>query len=588
MRKVPLDWIDRQLRGCRLDAAASVVKPIDIGECMEKANLRRLRWLQIVVGMVSIVLLWSQPAAAQPAPPTTATAASPATAPDTACRLCHTNSSETITLPSGDVLHVGVDLRLLNASVHGNDAATPVYCTDCHAPRQRYRFPHTGEPAQSQAQFQAEAAEKCERCHVSAEMHNPGHLQATESAVPNCIDCHGGHDIAPVAAMQADPVGTCQHCHQQFDDPRLGDVHAELVANFGADQSCETCHTVTAQREDVMCQTCHSLLTRQLTLPSGDTADLHVDPADIVNSMHGERTIQGVQYTTLRCTDCHQEQGLQNFPHRPIDAETRRDLTIGMQQVCQACHRDVFERNADGIHAWRIADGDLEAATCVDCHGSHAIQDPNQPRKRVSQTCGNCHAEINEQYAASVHGAALLGEDNPDVPVCTSCHGVHDISDPTAAAFRLSSPKMCGSCHADATLMKKYDISTDVFDTYVADFHGTTVILFERQSPDEATNKAVCYDCHGIHNILPATDENSQVIRTNLLATCQQCHPDANENFPDAWTSHFRPSLEHNPLVYFVERFYGIVIPVLIGGFLLFIATDITRRIREWFERRWR
>ena len=531
-------------------------------------------WLALAAGV-----LWSQPAAAQ--------TTTPITPPDSACKLCHADSTETMTLPSGDILHAGIDLSVLDASVHGGSAAAPVYCTDCHGPRQRYQYPHAESLAQDLAQFQAEVAGNCEQCHVSAEVHNPGHLQvATGSAVPNCVDCHSGHATAPVAAMQADPVGTCQQCHQAFDDPVIGDVHAELVTNFGVGQSCETCHASEPQSEDAKCQTCHSLLTRQLTLPSGDTVDLHVNPEDIVNSMHGEQVIQGVQYTTLRCTDCHQEQGLWGFPHQPIDAETRRDLTIGMQQVCQECHSDIYDRNADGVHAQHIVEGNLEAATCADCHGNHAIHDPDAPRERISQTCGNCHSEINEQYSVSVHGAALLGEDNPDVPVCTDCHGVHNIADPTTAAFRLSSPQMCGHCHADVDLMNKYSISTDVFDTYVADFHGTTVTLFDPQSPEEETNKAVCYDCHGVHNILPANDENSQVIKANLLVTCQQCHPDANANFPASWTSHFKPSIEHNPLVYFVNLFYMIVIPATVGGFLLFIGSDIFRRGRERFGRK--
>ncbi|MFO7635555.1 MAG: cytochrome c3 family protein [Caldilinea sp.] len=490
-------------------------------------------------------------------------------------------------LPSGEVIHAGIDLDMLDQSVHGMGAAAPVYCTDCHGPRQRYQYPHGENPAQDMAEYQDEVSQNCEQCHTSALLHNPGHLQADDiSNLPNCVDCHGGHNVAPVAAMQADPVGTCQQCHQEFEDPVIADVHAELVTNFGPGQSCETCHASTPQSEDAMCQTCHSLLSSELTLSPGESVSLHVDPQDIVNSVHGEQVFQGIQYTTLRCTDCHQEQGLWGFPHQEIDADTRRDLTISMQQVCQDCHLDVYERNADGVHAQHIVDGQLQAATCSDCHGNHAIQDPNSPREHVSQICANCHADINEQYVMSVHGAALLGEDNPDVPVCTDCHGVHDITDPTTAAFRLSSPNMCGECHADVDLMNKYNISTDIFDTYVADFHGTTVTLFEHQSPDEETNKAVCYDCHGVHNILPATDENSQIIKANLLVTCQQCHPDANENFPDSWTSHYKPSLEHNPLVYFVDLFYMIVIPATVGGFMLFIGSDIFRRVRERFQRK--
>ena len=39
-------------------------------------------------------------------------------------------------------------------------------------------------------------------------------------------------------------------------------------------------------------------------------------------------------------------------------------------------------------------------------------------------------------------------------------------------------------------IMDKYGISTQVLNTYVADFHGTTVTLFEKQSPDARNQQA--------------------------------------------------------------------------------------------------
>lgn len=500
--------------------------------------------------------------------------------PDTACKLCHVDTEGQHVLPSGEVLTATVDLAALAASVHGADAAQPVYCTDCHQDRRRYLYPHRPNPAQTLDEFQADIASNCEQCHAPASMHNPGHLLAEGNAnLPNCVDCHGGHSSAPVAVMAADPIATCQGCHATFEDDHVAAVHAEVVANLPLGESCETCHGDMRQSADARCQACHSLLTSQLTLRSADQVNLNVHPEDILNSVHGERIIDGQIYPALQCTDCHKDQARYGFPHPEIDAATTRSLTVAMEGVCTECHADIAERSHNGVHAKAIAEGRLNAASCADCHGNHAIQDPDEPRERVSTTCGKCHSAINETYAMSVHGAALLGEHNPDVPVCTDCHGVHDIADPTTAAFRLSSPQMCGECHADSEKMARYDVSTDVFDTYVADFHGTTVELFDKQHPDQETNKAVCYDCHGIHDILPANDENSHVIKQNLLVTCQQCHPDATDNFPDAWTSHFRPSLDHNPLVYLVNLFYAIVIPVTVGGFVLFIGTDIFRRV---------
>lgn len=502
-----------------------------------------------------------------------------ATPPDTACKLCHKDTTSAHTFASGEVVTATVDLAALGASVHGTGAAQAVYCTDCHQDRRRYLFPHQTSPTMTLDEFQADVAGNCQQCHKPAELHNPGHLQAKDNPnVPNCVDCHGGHEVAPVAAKQADPIGTCKSCHQSWKDPNVQSVHDEIVANLKPGQTCETCHASEPQSADAKCKTCHSLLTRQLTLSSGDTVSLTVHASDILSSVHGARVVDGMQYQALECTDCHKSQAFNGFPHPALDESTRRELTIDMQSVCANCHKDIAALQHDSVHANAIAEGKLEAATCFDCHGNHAIQDPNKPRERVSQTCSKCHSAINDQYAKSVHGAALLGEDNPDVPVCIDCHGVHNIADPTTATFRSDSPQMCGKCHADAERMAKYNISTDVFNTYVADFHGTTVELFEKQHPDQETNKAVCYDCHGIHNIMAVSNENSQVIKQNLLTTCQKCHPDAKPNFPDAWTSHFKPSLQHNPLVYLVDLFYMILIPTTVGGFLLFIGTDIFRR----------
>jgi hypothetical protein len=130
--------------------------------------------------------------------------------------------------------------------------------------------------------------------------------------------------------------------------------------------------------------------------------------------------------------------------------------------------------------------------------------------------------------------------------------------------------------------MDKYGISTKVLGTYVADFHGTTVRLFESQSPDQQTNKPVCYDCHGVHNIKRVEDPVYGLqMKQNLLARCQKCHPDASANFPDAWMSHYVPSPEHYPIVYYVNLFYKFFIPGVLGPMAIFVVSDMVRRLIE-------
>jgi len=239
---------------------------------------------------------------------------------------------------------------------------------------------------------------------------------------------------------------------------------------------------------------------------------------------------------------------------------------------------DKYDATMDSVHEQALENGNKNAALCVDCHGYHDVTDPAEPRSKIPQTCERCHSQIYAEYADSVHGEALLDEGNPDVPTCIDCHGVHNVSGPSNSDFRLFSPQLCAECHADEDLMGKYGISTNVFDSYVSDFHGTTVI-FDQEFPGQETNKPVCIDCHGVHNMKQVDQAESQVMRENLLTTCQRCHPDATPNFTSAWLGHYEPSLERFPAVYLVDLFYKIFIPAVLGFMVLFVFGDATRRL---------
>ena len=328
--------------------------------------------------------------------------------------------------------------------------------------------------------------------------------------------------------------------------------------------------------ENAVCLGCHSNPDLTMQLPSGEELHLFVDPEVFNASVHGQ---QG-----QKCTVCHGN--ISGYPHPPLFVTDRRDLSIGLYTVCRQCHAEQYLETLDSVHARMLAGGDRNAPICTDCHGYHDVMPPDRPRTKTAQTCSKCHAAIYNQYKESVHGAALLEEHNLDVPTCVDCHGVHRMEDPRTAWFRLRSPQICAECHTDPVRMSKYGISTDVLDTYVADFHGTTVELFAKQSPDQPSNKAVCYDCHGIHDIKKVTDPEATVVKENLLRTCRQCHPDATANFPTAWVGHYRASPDQYPLVYYVELFYKILIPAVIGFFVLFILLDATRRTVDWLTRR--
>ncbi len=322
------------------------------------------------------------------------------------------------------------------------------------------------------------------------------------------------------------------------------------------------------------CLLCHTKPNQVWTLPSGETLSLTIDPSILAKSVHGTGNKKG----ELACVDCHVDQ---RFPHAVDTSQTKREFTLERYATCRTCHQDEYTRNQDSVHGAALRSGHPEAAVCVDCHGGHDVQPPAEPRQRISLTCGKCHGAIFDQYRNSVHGAALLDENNQDVPTCIDCHGVHNIQNPTTALFRVRSPELCSKCHANAALMAKYNISTNVYDSYLTDFHGSTVALFEQQDPKVPTNKAVCYDCHGVHNIQKVAIGNVQPIRDNLLATCQQCHPNATANFPAAWIGHYPAQLDQHPFLFATTGIYGILIPVGAGLLVLSIALDIYRRVRR-------
>lgn len=316
------------------------------------------------------------------------------------------------------------------------------------------------------------------------------------------------------------------------------------------------------------CLSCHATPGMETTLPSGEILFLTVDPETYNDSIHGH---QG-----YACVQCHTD--ISEYPHRPLDAQTRRDVSLLYYQNCARCHQDKYDATLDSVHQQALDEGNPEAALCVDCHGYHNVVDPNEPRTLIPQTCERCHSLIYDEYQDSVHGSALIGEGNPDVPTCINCHGVHNVTGPTDAQFHLNSPQICADCHADDELMAEYGISTNIFNSYISDFHGTTVI-FEQEVEGQETNKPVCIDCHGVHNMKKVDDAESQVMKENLLLTCQRCHPDATSNFTDSWLSHYEPSLEHFPAVYLVDLFYTIFIPAVLGFMVLFVFGDASRRL---------
>jgi len=364
----------------------------------------------------------------------------------------------------------------------------------------------------------------------------------------------------------------------------FGFAISDAAAGSGPSGEAAVVSVPPVQIDNESCFFCHSKEGINIQFKNGDVLPLTINQDLFAKSTHGSNG--------LNCVTCHAD--IKSFPHPERNSESYREFKMDYYTICKQCHEEQFNLTLDSVHQRELAAGNNEAAVCTDCHNPHTQQyltnDSGElldyARLHIPETCSQCHSAIYETYKESVHGAALTQQGNLDVPTCINCHGVHNIQSPNTVTFRNTTPFLCAECHTNNALMHKYGISTDVLNTYVADFHGTTVVLFDKTFPDQPTNKPVCTDCHGVHNIAFADDPDKGLqTRENLLVRCQQCHPDATANFPDSWMSHYIPSPEKYPIVYYVNLFYKFFIPAVLAPMGLLVVMDFGRMMINRFKK---
>ena len=207
--------------------------------------------------------------------------------------------------------------------------------------------------------------------------------------------------------------------------------------------------------------------------------------------------------------------------HKPKDAD------------CLACHSDTtLTTEVNGKQVSLYVDqaklkhsihGDLFA--CVDCHTDvKGLIHESTPKK---VTCAQCHADAQEAYLHSLHSkAAQAGQ--AAAANCQDCHGgAHEImgaDDPRSPVNHANIPVTCGRCHGQKFLVASNGESAQSFVSYPESVHGLAIEKGSKKA-------AVCTDCHGAHEILPANDQKSPIYKFNVPATCGKCHTAVSQTF---------------------------------------------------------
>lgn len=260
----------------------------------------------------------------------------------------------------------------------------------------------------------------------------------------------------------------------------------------------------------IACFMASALLWHSIPLwAADDCLSCHAAGSGLTNSRGKSITVNADAVRTSvhkdsRCLDCHA--GAVKFPHTA--------KTAGAS--CLACHAGVSQPLASSAHAGLGKPQTSEA--CVACHGDHNVL---KPKVRGTQLCLSCHETEVREFSASLHGQAR-GRGNGEAPSCKDCHGpAHQVlaaSDPNAAVSKVKLPETCGRCHSNPDLARKYLFTVAMpVEAYQSSVHGRAI-------RSGKMGAAACNDCHGVHNILPASDPRSPISKAKVATTCAQCH----------------------------------------------------------------
>ena len=324
------------------------------------------------------------------------------------CLDCHSDSTLTKTLETGQEKSLFVDLEKFTSSLHGE-----FECVVCHTDIEE--IPHEEDLKKGD----------CSICHedIAEEYMQSLHgraLSKGEADAPHCSDCHGYHYIQP------------------------SDDSLSMIFPANIPHTCAKCHA------DLK-------IVKKYDIPNPSAYESYL------KSIHFKRIKEGDKASAV-CNNCHSSHSLQ-----PSTDPSSMIYRSNIPKTCGQCHGDVYEQYSESVHGKAALAGVTDSPVCTDCHREHSIQASDDPAASIypaavsKNICARCHeaerivtryglaVNVVESYFESYHGLA----DRAGTPVtanCASCHGVHDIrpsSDPKSSVHKDNLAATCGKCHPD-------------------------------------------------------------------------------------------------------------------------------------------
>ncbi len=322
--------------------------------------------------------------------------------PNRSCLKCHLKDSSKgkyLISQAGDTLQ-------FNLSDLANSVHSKIQCVKCHIGAS----PNLARPCKTVGRVD------CSNCHVKVSNkyftsgHGKDYLRKVKEA-PYCTNCHGTHKIK-----------------SRFDD-------SSPIYRMNIPKLCGKCHKTGGKANEVA--------------KLNEVNAYH----DYSISIHGKGLIQQGLLVSAVCTDCH------TTHHELKESDSLSSVyPENVPGTCAKCHKSIYEKYISSVHSVLNKNKDKTKTypTCATCHSPHLISETDRDKfmNEITVQCGSCHKKLAESYKYTFHGKAyLLGDMN--AARCSNCHGSHHIlkvNNPNSKVGFKNIVSTCKKCHANATL----------------------------------------------------------------------------------------------------------------------------------------
>src|SRR3989338_6896968 len=335
-------------------------------------------------------------------------------------------------------------------------------CVECHQPHKARKVFYD----------QGVADKDCLMCHGKSDVKasadgrslyvNNDDVEKSMHAKTSCAQCH--NEISPAEERACSTIKNkvnCAICHSdqvdQYQQSAHGKLHREKDPNAPTCTDCHGTHAVLGKSNTesrtfptnvpTLCGSCHREKEKAAVRYKGTE---HGIPEHYVESIHGKGLLKSGLVVTAMCTNCHTTH--KELPSSdPASSVNQNNIAV----TCSKCHKGVYEKYINSIHAPGKAKTTDKLPVCNDCHSAHTIKrtDMTAFRFEIMNICGKCHLKIAETYFDTFHGKVTnLGY--AKTAKCHDCHGSHEILTITDLRSNLSRENIittCKKCHPAAT-----------------------------------------------------------------------------------------------------------------------------------------